>query len=277
MPGVDVTRLDDGRLRLVASQSWVGTYLSCPEQARLELVGQLPRTETDATAIGTAVHAGIESVLRDGLSHHQASEHALETYGGLHDLGINYVQVAKRATAEAHVQRCFDTWYEELYPTLPDPMHVEWPFNLHLGSDEYAEYWVKGTIDLIDDNWEPWDWKNPGRAYEEWEVHRFKVQPTWYTFAAAQAATGDAWSVSEDWPFHYGIMIKGSTAKLQTITTQRSQVHWHWAVHQLTQIGRMIAADLDRWPLLDQGWHCSEKWCAAWANCKGRFVDALAA
>ena len=52
---------DDGSI--LVHQSWMDTFLDCPERARRELIE--PRTEEgDAASCGTAAHAAIEAVIK---------------------------------------------------------------------------------------------------------------------------------------------------------------------------------------------------------------------
>mgnify|MGYP003347482603 FL=1 len=61
-------------------QSWLNTAATCPERARRELTDSIPRQETDAAAVGTAVHAGIEEFLKHRCSFRTALEIAEERF-----------------------------------------------------------------------------------------------------------------------------------------------------------------------------------------------------
>jgi hypothetical protein len=56
-------RIDRETNRVFVRQSWLKDMLLCPERARLAVVQPEFKTQNDSAAIGTSVHAGIESVL----------------------------------------------------------------------------------------------------------------------------------------------------------------------------------------------------------------------
>ena len=60
-------RIDKVNQKIFIRQSWLGDMTICPERARLGQIRPEFRTGSDATIIGTSLHAGIESVL-DGRS-----------------------------------------------------------------------------------------------------------------------------------------------------------------------------------------------------------------
>ena len=49
--------------RIILRQSWLGQLALCPERARQDMLGISESTESTSTAIGTAVHYGIEQCL----------------------------------------------------------------------------------------------------------------------------------------------------------------------------------------------------------------------
>ena len=60
-------KIDNVNKIVYVRQSWLNDMVICPERARLGIIRPEFRSGSDATIIGTAVHAGIESVL-DGRS-----------------------------------------------------------------------------------------------------------------------------------------------------------------------------------------------------------------
>lgn len=267
MPGITLSTAEDGRPVYEISQSWLGSFFNCPEQARLEMEKELPRSESDATAIGTAVHAGIESVLL-GATLDEGAQSALATFMGLTQLdGFRWVQIKTQDTAERTVLRCFWAWANEIYPQLPTIQGVEQPFNVVLWDGPDRQIRLAGTIDCVtsneDGSIEIFDWKTANRPYEEWEAKRFKIQPTVYTYALAQEHGEDV-----EYDFTYAVMLK-SKQDVQLITVQRDARHWDWLREQVAGITHMIDADLPVWPLRDQHALCSPVWCPAWENCKG--------
>jgi hypothetical protein len=260
VPGIDVT--DQG---YVFSQSWLNTYFNCPEQARLEMVGEMPRIESDATAIGTAIHSGIEAVLRGG-TETVGYDTCIDTFNELAATPeFQWVQIKSEHTAWNMIGRLWDAWCTDIHPQLPHVEHIEHKFELQLADN----MWMRGAIDAIDEHGNVWDWKTAGRPYEAWEKERFAIQPTVYTAAVAQMGE---YEPRDSWEFSYAVMLKSGRTSTQIVTVQRTQAHWDWLAAQCESIVQLIQANLNVWPLRDQHALCSPKWCKAWDKCKGKFL-----
>lgn len=269
MPGIEILQdADGGPTTYVMSQSWLNTFQNCPEQARLEMCGQMPRVETDATAIGTAVHAGIETVLCGGSSN-EGEEVALATFSGLSKMTeFQWVSIKTPETALETIKRCYWAWWNEVYPQLGNTVAVEKEFTSTLWQGPDCTVLLKGTIDLIDEDPEgkPMivDWKTANRPYEAWEKERWAIQPTVYSHAVDEMYGGKY----DEYEFTYAVMMK-SRQDVQWVTVKRDARHWAWLREQTLAIVRMIEAELPMWPLRDQHALCSPKWCPVYAECKG--------
>ena len=261
MPGIDVTPEPS-----TVSQSWLNTAMTCPEQARLEMHGELPRKESDATAIGTSLHTGIETVLRGGtLDDGEAA--AIECFDGLTALDeFVWIQIKTRDTAIKTLQRVFWTWASEVYPQLPGPRAIEMPFDVALCVVGGVPVHLKGAIDYVDELGDIWDWKSAAsfRNWSEWEIPK-KLQPTAYTYGLMMT---DNNSVDDEYTFHYAVMSKAKQEHI-VFTTTRSLSDWSWLQHQTRNLAELITAGLSAWPTNDQSALCSPKWCGAWDQCKG--------
>jgi hypothetical protein len=283
----------DGVVRWTASQSWLNNFQKCPEQARLGMHGLLPRTESDATAIGTATHTGIEAVLRHGADRYQAADAAVDKFEELSGLeNFEYVQVKSRGTAVRYVESCVDAWYDYVYPQLGSALSIEQPFEVCLDRREPPplptpwpegqrtpqprfrqpeELWLTGTWDFECDAFGLWDWKTGARPYEAWEVNRWYVQPTVYCYARSILRGNEGLDTDT---FNYAIMLKGPTPRPPQILddVQRGPAHYDWLRKQFWSIVNLHKATdggSQGWPLMDQSWLCSPKWCPAYAGCKG--------
>lgn len=269
MPGIEVSKLADGRTLIVPSQSWLGTAFNCMEQARLEMVGGLPRVETDATAIGTAMHAGIEAVLR-GEDFDGGLSVAVEKMEELaQQENFKWVQVKTLPTAVDTVTRVFIAWVNNIYPQLPDMLAVEHPFDVSLHEDDDLVIRLKGTMDFLGtgEDGKPcvWDWKTANRPYDAWEKERWAIQPTVYCHALAQEYGDD------EYEFTFAVSIKRDGSS-QVITVKRNAGHSEWLRRQVLSLAHVIKADLPIWPLRDQHALCSDKWCPVYQSCKGSHV-----
>lgn len=280
MPGIKLsTARSDGRLQVTFSQSWLNTFMECPEQARREMAGTLPYSPTDATAIGTGVHAGIEHVLKreDG----NPLDAAIAAFDAeVQHINFRWVQVKKKDTAYSHIQQALDAWATHIFPQLGEPIGIEEPFRLFLCSGEDRGVpWVA----YIEGTWDAefadglWDWKTAGdeRKYKDgfggegWKLKRWAIQPTVYTLALATKY--DDFSPKE---FTYAAMVKG-TDTCQVLNVQRDESHWAWLREQVASVMALIVSDVDPWPLNDHSALCSPKWCMAWPTCKGAYVTAV--
>lgn len=260
--------LDDGRIEICPSQSWLGTAFNCMEQARLELAGEMPRKETDATAIGTSMHTGIEYVLNGGSTEEgeAVALSTMETLIGLPE--FEWVQIKTPETALATVSRVYWSWANEVLPQLPNTYAVEHKFDVLLHEDEKRVIRLKGAMDFVGGNDDipcVWDWKTANRPYEPWEKERWAIQPTVYTYALGQQYGGDSYE------FNYAVCLK-SRQDVQILTVERNKGHWDWLRAQIMSFVALIEADLPMWPLRDQHALCSPKWCSVYSACKGMYV-----
>lgn len=265
MPGIEIKPLKDGRIEITPSQSWLGTFFNCPEQARHEMNGSMPRKETDATAIGTSMHTGIEAVLL-GASVEEGAVSACRKFEELVELPeFHWVQIKTVETGLSTVERTFWAWANEILPHLPPTVAVEHSFDYpFFETDEYVVR-LKGTMDFIGEGphgLEIWDWKTAGRPWDTYEA-RWKIQPTIYTWALAQEHGQDC-----QYDFVYAIMMK-SKQDVQVITTDRDQRNWNWLQAQLESIVPLVKAELPHWPMRDQHSLCSSRWCGVYDICRG--------
>lgn len=261
MPGIDIT--SDS---ITFSQSWLNTMMNCPEQARLEMVGELPRVENDATACGSAMHAGIEAVLAGGTLT-DGEGVALATLDELMAVdGFAWVQIKTVDTLVNTLRRVYWTWANEVYPQLAGTAAVEHTFDVAIGRTPTRLVRIRGAIDYVDEIGDIWDWKTAGsfRMWEQWQVDRYKIQPTVYTYAMAC----DADDLETPRHFHYAVMSKAAQEH-RVFSTTRGPAQWNWLAAQCEAIALQVEADLPRWTPNDQSALCSPKWCTAWSRCKG--------
>ena len=251
-------------------QSWLNTYMNCPEQARLDTHAG----HTDATAIGTALHWAAEGVLRHGWGLAEARRQAVLMFTDLvnEDAGVRFVQVKTPDTAIAYLSSCVDAWWHDVYPCLGAPVAIEHEFSVWLDDYDGIEVRLGGTIDYVDDNGIIWDWKTAGDAdkygRKAWEHKRWSIQPTVYTYAWHHLTDEYA-------PFVFAACLKGPQRKpAQFVTVERAEGHWEWLRKQIrTIIDQAHASPDGPWPLRDQHVLCSPKWCPVWDQCKGKHVD----
>lgn len=264
------------------SQSFISGMQKCPEETRAKWAGEIPRTYTDSTALGESMHEGIQYLLldkRDGGGAHGADlDTAIQV--ALHHLdGLEwkYTKISKAFMYE-RLPQMVGAFAEHVLPTV-EPAQVELPFRVPLYRGRHRTIYVCGTMDCIDTDGEPWDWKSASSEHEVWEHQRWATQPTVYTYAAWAMGEGlhelelpafwDPPNMGERL-FHYGVVMHD--ASVQTYDVWRDQGHVQWLKQQCSQIAWLIEHNVKPWVLNDGGWWCSEKWCGKWDTCKGAHV-----
>lgn len=276
----------DGRILHRLRQSDLGDYDKCLEYARRKWQKLVPRWETDAASMGTAIHGAIETTIQDQIDHGSPlpEDQAVHIAQGIFSEQMAHEQFrwiqVKEGGARKFIDRAVGAFYEEVLPTL-DPLHVEARFGTALDGDRAAlggaltfyeddERVIQftGTMDYVDrQSPSIKDWKSASNKYEAWEYQRWAPQPTVYLWAAIELGLVDPDLPS--WEFEYVVFIRGATVKVQRITVTRHRGDFDWMRAKCLEIARLREAQLPRWPLGDAGWWCSSKWCPAWDDCKG--------
>lgn len=255
------------------SQSWLNEFFTCPERARLQRIGEYPPDDSDASAKGTALHAGIQYVLNGWGDRDVAEKVALETF---HDISrlphFRWVKVKTAETAYDHISKSFRLWYESVLPQLGQPVWVEHPFKFEAYRDDERIIYLKGTVDFLDTHPCLYDWKFSANdekyGAHGWELARWSLQSTIYTWAAMQDKHFDP---HEEVPFIF-VNIGPYSREPQYLETIRSVEHFGFLSRQLLSVAELIESDVARWPLSDQHALCSPKWCMMWNECKGKYL-----
>ena len=257
--------------RVTLRQSWLGQLAMCPERARQDLVGLAESTESSNTAIGTAVHYGIEQCLLEGMqtgdpfSLYETQQIAMGEWNRKEPEIVRWNH--KPAEAAEIIAANTEAWWNEVRPGVR-PIAVEHEFNVPIvpKSEVHPERWLKGTIDCVQESGMPTiDWKNPGRKpSSEWEKKRWSVQAAAYTLALA-IEDGDE-HPTDPRGFEFVYLVKGTVHRT---LVQVGVAEWQSLIALAVSAATLISANLPVWPLTMSGWHCSPKWCGAWATCRG--------
>lgn len=263
--------LDDGRWFHSFRQSWVNTWLTCPEQARHVLHGTYPVDESEAAAKGTAVHAGIERHLTTMAPLSDCLDVAVTTFreiaAGEH---FRWVKVKTEATALKHIAGGLNSWWRFVRPSLGATIWCEHSFRFILCEDEARVIEIAGTVDYADVAGLS-DWKLSGNAdkygRDSWKLKRWAVQPTFYVAAAYEA---ELFPHDGEVPFTF-VALDQQGGRPQLAPANRTPQHIHWLKVQLRSIARQIERQVDEqpWPLNDQHPLCSADWCLVYDTCKG--------
>lgn len=293
---------EDGAL--VLHQSDIGHFMTCPEQFRVTngiepggtFVKQVDmRVETDAATVGTVLHAVIEHDLSaDGPFRNMtdALEWGYTHMGGLIqsyvDSGTEYRTESFGANPQGALKKLsvlVEKWFTcdersywiSLIAHHPDQVLIENHFEVPFISNReglYGEIRLAGTPDIVDCvNNRVVDWKTTGRDYQRWEKQRWAVQPTVYTYAAAELGWIDP-SGDGTYRFDYRVFNhKNNSPQAQHVETFRGPGQWGWLVQMVSNMVDMIESSLKVWPLRDDHALCGPRWCPIWAECKGMYVN----
>lgn len=257
-----------GRWHHTFSASWLKDFATCPEKARRRYFGITPNKVTEYTALGSAVHAGIEYELRglldkqptdaDGM--HGAARGVLER---LWSDPTYEPQKMNEAEQERLVNQHLTTFTRETLPHL-NPLVAEEQFNLELYHDAFRVIHIRGAIDCVDKNLGVIDWKTAGNPHKQWEKQRYEIQPTVYTWAwnKLQGTNVD----------HMRYVVYIHDKGVQEYTVSRTPEHVDWLTFQALAAARQVESGLPIWTMNDSGWWCAAKWCPAYSACKGAFI-----
>ena len=249
-------------------QSWLNTFLACPEQARTIRNKTAVDTQGSKMVRGTAVHAAIEAALSARMAGYEMStDDILEAFRWSWDSLEGTIEKWNKGatTAEATVglaEVMVRTWCAEVFPYL-SPVGVEKSFEFVLYEDEGRRISLYGTRDL-DEADLTWDWKT-GQHDEPWMVRRNDLQSMIYTLARAHEC-GDLESPQ---PFRFCYLTNG---EVEVIDVTRTAQDWAALVPMCNSIADTIEAKLPSWPLRYDGWKCSDDWCPNWAACRGKYL-----
>ena len=265
MPGATRTILGDGRTAIVLSQSWLNTFMGCPELARLEMEGVLPEKHSPESLLGIAVHAGIESLLNG--ADYRIAQRAVTTLTA--DIQIPSDHKWRNTDVINRALDCLDAWNTGIHDSglrsqiKGDIIAIEQAFQLPIIEDDKFVVFLKGTSDLVTSQG-LWDWKCSAKKWQQWETQRYNLQSTAYVLGLY----GTAITASDQFVFKFGI-INPDTFRTSVVEVTRTKAHVDALMDQIHSIAVMITANLARWPIVGQDWRCSSKWCPAWNQCRG--------
>ena len=261
---------DDTRVTVTIHQSWMDTYAKCPEKARRGI--ESPSPPSDATTLGTGMHAACAAVLEGESDPHQSLRDAMFEEFAHPEFKWTGNGPQTKSQLISYASKLYECWEAEALPVLAHPVSVEHKFRIPIGTREIGGLAVtlviEGTWDYEDENL-MYDWKTASslRAYGP-QALRKAVQPTMYTLAHVLETGAPFSSVI---PFRYGVVLKKAQPEFVWKDTFRHEGDWAWLIEQMWAACRLwVALPEGPWPLIDEGWICSAKWCQFWSDCKGK-------
>lgn len=271
---------EDGKIWV--RQSWLNDIMICPERARLGVTLPDWRIGSDATHIGTSVHAGIEHFLTNDDAHGafgiamQELDKLIET----EPFRINSTSGVD--DMRRYVDVLMNTFFDDIAPSVVLGGVCEQKFGVKLYDlpvdeslpfDAQPAVWLGGTIDYIDPNGVIWDWKTAARKYSQGEKQKQAIQASAYALACVE----NGWSPEYPVRFNYGVMTRTSKSAGQIVPVVRTRQHIDWfkrQVNGVVQSCTTLGFDTP-WLANDQHGLCSEKWCPYWSICKGSQVSDI--
>ena len=268
--------------KIFIRQSWLGDALMCPERARLSALHPETRKENDSAMMGTAVHAGIEAVLKEELDPDYIGEHSIEAFRlreqELHAIGksINITNTDPK-NWDKHINSMAEAWVRDIYPHVPRGGITEFKFETKVGAiaNELFEYelWFEGRMDYFHPQG-IWDWKTAARKYYEAEKQSQNIQSAIYAESAVTLGM-----MNYDVDFTFGVMIRNASSTGQILTVNRTASHGQWIVNQTKSLVNTLLTmqknlPQEKWLVNDQHYLCSQRWCPVWSMCKGSYLTS---
>lgn len=265
-------RHDPTTNRIYVRQSWLGTYLTCPQRSRYDLVMPALRRGSDATAIGTGVHSAIEGYLRGEYNDLDSMITRAQESVQM-ELGQPNLRLSKISEDPESLRLCVMAmvvaWYDNIRPHVAMGGLVEHKFEAPLLSNGDKELWLEGTMDYVAPDGTIWDWKTASRSYYAKEKQKQSHQATCYVAAARTLGLVD--NGPEPTPFRFGVMIRQTTPKAQIVAVERDSEQVEWLRRQVSSVvntAMILGVERD-WAINDQHNLCSSMWCEYWSVCKG--------
>jgi len=250
----------DGRwVHTWVRQSSIKTSDMCLERWRTDIFNLVSERIKDASTLGTVCHAVAEDALnsrKDGVAEMSLRD-MNDAFGYYWEEAVPTIEVWNNYTPESAHEAGLGkiaNWYDEVFP-LVKPVLVEYTFDVPLIDNDERLVRMTGTVDLVEEN-RLWDWKFPGRDYtkERWQYERWDVQSIAYCYALGIPN------------FSYAVMHPDGVGRMDL---ERGQEHFDWLREKVSALCRLLETQTGPYPLGDNGWWCSEKWCENFARCKG--------
>lgn len=231
-------------------QSDLTEFHHCPEKLRTKK----GEGGSDATAVGTAVHVGIEAYLHNLLLVKADLETAAIQHLETEWPNVRKIQMKSKGEAISAVRNSVSAFWEGR-SYFPHGGWIERQFTLNnVYEDALRTISFRGTIDYFV-NGMIFDWKTTARSYHEgyWRVQRYAVQPTMYCMAV-YALTG----IMPKFTF---VRLPKDGFAMEMATVERDTSDFQALVLQGLNLATLIESDTPTWPMMPTDWHCSAKWC----------------
>lgn len=269
-------RYDKQTNRIYVRQSWLGSYLICPQRSRYDLTMPALRRGSDATAIGTGLHSAIEGYLGGMYDTYEAMLERAHVCVA-EELARPNLRLSKISSdpdvLDLFIESMVKSWWNSIRPAVTLGGLIEHKFEAPLVTGGETELWLEGTMDYVAPDNTIWDWKTSTRPYSAKDKQKHSHQATCYIASARQLGLVDDGDAPTQ--FRFGVMVRQIEPKGQIITVERGPEQVEWLKRQISSvITSATAIGMDReWAINDQHNLCSPMWCDYWTVCKGVHWD----
>jgi hypothetical protein len=218
-------------------QSWLGDALMCAERGRFAMTMPEWSTGSDATVLGTAVHAGIEHALsNDTADLKQMSEVMSASLDGAEPDSFKWTSMSDMSVMHGYGKAMLNAWVRDIRPHVEGGGMVEHNFTVPfgkvvVGDTEYILHY-NGTIDYVTPSGDVWDWKTAARKYQQGEKQRQSIQASVYANAVVRLGLKEMFPVS----FKFGVMTRSNKSEGQIVEVMRTMSHASWTETQTRNI-----------------------------------------
>lgn len=278
MPGASIANTD-GKTVLTISQSWLSTYMDCPEAARHVLLQTYPEHDAPEALFGTHLHAACDLHIRKAGDPEVYLREAFKGFvlpppnakGAPHKWDTSRGKATWTMTDLA--LDCFDVWLDLFWEngasvSKRGPGKPEFTFERLIYDSPTLAISLRGQVDYhLEGGLEVWDWKNSARKWEQWEVDRYDIQSTSYGIGLHGLELPGVIS------FNFGVTNPDNFSKSKVVTVTRDQRHVDTLLEDtIIPLAKLIQRQplAEKWPALSASWKCSPKWCDAFQDCRGR-------
>lgn len=272
-------RIDEATKRIYIRQSWLGDALLCTERGRRMMVSPEFRTTNDSAVMGTAVHAGIEAIVKGTIDPRDGHHVSVAKLNHIKETENVKVTNTDPSTWEDLVRSMTNSFVSGVLPEVPLGGKTEYKFEYFSNAfvDEYG-IWFEGTMDYVHPSG-VWDWKTAARRYSLLEKQTQSIQASIYSGYVLQSGESEI-GLDGSIPFNFGVMIRNMKGDSQILRIKRNSAHTMWVTEQATTLVRLALAMRDTdgewnrpWLKNDQHFLCSERWCPWWSVCKGVHIQ----
>ena len=260
------------------SYSQADMYLRCPRQYYFRYIQGKKTPPAVALVEGTSHHASMEE---DNLEKKHKGK-ALSAANLTEIFEVTLDEEMEKASRDCEELKISFDWegenkerllqrakilhldYAGKWSAKFDPVGVEDTFSREvrgMGTDPFLSF---GVTDLTTKTG-LWDYKTAGKAKSQGDVDN-NLQLSLYSWARGMKSVG------------FITFVKTQNPYVQVIESKRTPGQWMWSVQVLA--GAVDGIRRGSFPLTNPGafpppWHCNERFCGFWNQCRGKYdVDA---